>query len=120
MDLVSKPLFSAILAASVLAGCASDPAPVEQMRLTEQALIQARALGADEQIPEMKMAEAKYARAQKNMGEEDYKRARVFAEQAELDARLAEARVLTQKSQEQLDELIYRINRLRAQLGDQP
>ncbi|UVE19704.1 DUF4398 domain-containing protein [Pseudomonas sp. LS44] len=106
------------MASLVIAGCANDPAPNEQMHLSEQAVQQAKAIGANEQIAEMQLAEQKLARAQKNMGEEDYKRARVFAEQAELDARLAEARVLTRKSQEQLDELNSRIKRLRKQLGD--
>jgi septal ring factor EnvC (AmiA/AmiB activator) len=108
------------LAALALAGCANDPAPKEQMRLTTQAVEQARAVGADQQIEEMQLAEKKLARAEKNMGEEDYKRARVFAEQAELDARLAEAKVLTLKSQKQLDELNARIARLRKQLGELP
>ena len=40
------------------------------------------------------------------------------AEQSELDARLAEARVLTQKSQEQIMQLNTRLNRLRKQVGD--
>lgn len=111
------PLGLAVLA---LAGCANNPAPREQMRLTTQAVEQARAVGADAQIEEMQLAEKKLARAEKNMGEEDYKRARVFAEQAELDARLAEARVLNQKSQKQLDELNARITRLRKQLGELP
>ncbi|AYC35099.1 DUF4398 domain-containing protein [Pseudomonas cavernae] len=106
------------MAFAALAGCANDPAPNEQMRLTEQAVAQAKAIGATEQVAEMQLAEQKLARAQKNMNEEDYKRARVFAEQAELDARLAEARVLTQKSQEQLTELNLRITRLRKQLRD--
>ena len=97
------PLGLAVLA---LAGCANDPAPREQMRLTTQAVEQARAVGADAQIEEMQLAEKK--------------RARVFAEQAELDARLAEARVLNQKSQKQLDELNARITRLRKQLGELP
>lgn len=112
--------FILILALSALAGCANDPAPNEQMRLTIQAVEQARAVGADQQIEEMREAERKLARAEKNMGEEDYKRARVFAEQAELDARLAEARVLNQKSQKQLDELNTRLARLRKQLGELP
>lgn len=112
--------FILVLALSVLAGCANDPAPNEQMRLTIQAVEQARAVGADQQIEEMREAERKLARAEKNMGEEDYKRARVFAEQAELDARLAEARVLNQKSQKQLDELNTRLARLRKQLGELP
>ena len=66
------PLGLAVLA---LAGCANDPAPREQMRLTTQAVEQARAVGADAQIEEMQLAEKKLARAEKNMGEEDYKRA---------------------------------------------
>ena len=112
--------FILVLVLSALAGCANDPAPNEQMRLTIQAVEQARAVGADQQIEEMREAERKLARAEKNMGEEDYKRARVFAEQAELDARLAEARVLNQKSQKQLDELNARLARLRKQLGELP
>lgn len=108
----------AVLVALALAGCANDPAPTEQMRLTTQAVAQAKAVGADEQIAEMQQAETKLARAEKNMGEEDFKRARVLAEQAELDARLAEAKLLTAKSQKQLEELNTRITRLRKQLGD--
>lgn len=115
---MNKRILGVVLTLLALAGCANDPAPTEQMRLTHQAVEQARAVGADEQIAEMQLAERKLARAEKNMGEEDYKRARVFAEQAELDARLAEAKVLNQKSQKQLDELNVRITRLRKQLGD--
>ena len=112
------PLFAAGLAVLALAGCANDPAPIEQMRLTQKAVEQATAVGGTEQIEEMKLAQEKLTLAEKNMGEQDYKRARVLAEEAELDARLAEAKVLTQKSQDQLAELTVRINRLRKQLGD--
>ncbi len=115
---MKKRIPCVVLSMLALAGCANDPAPSEQMRLTISAVEQARAIGADDQIPEMQLAEAKLARAEKNMGEEDYKRARVFAEQAELDARLAEAKVLTQKSEAQLADLNARITRLRKQLGD--
>lgn len=103
-----------------LAGCANDPAPHEQMRLTEQTLQQARAVGVDESIASMQLAQGKYARAQKNMGEQDYKRARQFAEQAEVDARLAEATLLTRKSGQQLQEINRRIQRVRQQLEKQP
>ncbi|HBX53876.1 DUF4398 domain-containing protein [Pseudomonas sp. UBA2684] len=106
------------LALLALAGCASDPAPTEQLRLTEQALAQAKAVGADEHVAELKLAEEKLLQAQAAMAEESFKEARMLAEQAELDARLAEARVLTQKSQDQLTELNNRINRLRLQLRD--
>ncbi|ANY88520.1 MULTISPECIES: DUF4398 domain-containing protein [Pseudomonas] len=113
---------SLILALAMLglAGCANDPAPNEQMRLSEQALEQAKAVGATEKVAELKLAEDKLARAKTNMATEDYRDARMRAEQAELDARLAEARVLTQKSEEQLQVLQTRVKRLRKQLEVQP
>lgn len=113
-----RPLFAA-LAVLALAGCAADPAPNEQIRLTEQVLVQAKAVGATaDDMPEMKLAEDKFARAQGDMTDQSYKHARMRAEQAELDARLAEAKVLTAKSEEQLNVLNTRITRLRKQLGD--
>ena len=81
----TQPLFAA-MALLALAGCAADPAPHEQMRLSEQALEQAKAVGATDEVAELK---------------------------------LAEARVLTFKSQEQLSLLQSRVNRLRKQLGEQ-
>ena len=108
----------AVLALLALTGCANDPPPTEQVRLTEQAVAQARAVGATEQVAELQQAEDKLQRARAAMARESFKDARVLAEQAELDARLAEAHVLTQKSQDQLRELNERINRLRRQLGE--
>ena len=114
----TQPLFAALVLLA-LAGCASDPAPHEQLRLSEQALEQAKAVGATaDEVPEMKLAEDKFNRAKGSMAGESFKNARMRAEQAELDARLAEAKVLTQKSEEQLNVLNTRIVRLRKQLGD--
>lgn len=95
------------------------PAPHEQLRLSEQALDQARAVGANDEVAELKLAEDKLARARANMLSESFRDARMRAEQAELDARLAEAKVLTVKSQEQLTLLQSRVDRLRKQLGEQ-
>lgn len=111
-----RPFFAA-LAVVALAGCAADPAPNEQIRLTQQALEQANAVGANsDESSELKLAEGKFAQAQADMADQSYKNARMRAEQAELDARLAEAQVLTRKSQEQLNVLNTRITRLRKQL----
>jgi len=44
--------------------------------------------------------------------------ARLLAEQAELDARLAELRVLSDQREAQVGDLNRRIQRLRQQLGD--
>lgn len=101
----------------VLLGCASDPAPIEQVRLTEQALVQARSIGASEQLPEMAVAEQKLTAAVAAMKDDNHREARRLAEQAELDARLAEASVLTDKSVQEVEELNRRIARLREQLG---
>nr|WP_273233115.1 DUF4398 domain-containing protein [Pseudomonas kuykendallii] len=116
---MSNRLFAAGVAFMFLAGCATDPIPAEQIRLTEQAVAQAKAVGAVEQMDELVLAETKLADAQSAIADEDYKRARVLAEQAELDARLAEARVLTSKSEAQLADLHGKLNRLRKQLGEQ-
>jgi len=111
-----RPLFAA-LAVVALAGCAADPAPNEQMRLTQQALEQANAVGAAvDDSAELKLAEGKFTQAKADMADQSYKDARMQAEEAELDARLAEAQVLTRKSQEQLNVLNTRITRLRKQL----
>lgn len=113
-----KQLLMSGLVMLALAGCANDPRPSAQMHLSTQTIEQARAVGADQQVEEMRLAENKLARAEKNMAEKDYKRARVLAEQAELDARLAEARVLNQKKRRQLDELAAQNAHLRQQLRE--
>lgn len=110
--------YRVLLPIFLLTGCANDPAPNEQMRLTAQALEQAQAVGADATLDEYRLATEKYALARKNMGEQDYKRARMLAEEAELDARVAEVRELTTKSDEQLAAVNARIERLRERLGE--
>jgi hypothetical protein len=109
---------SYMLVLSAMVGCANDPAPTEQLRLTEQALTQARSVGASDQTPELALAKEQLTAAVAAMKDEDYRQARRLAEKAELDARLAEASVLNDKSQQELAELARRIARLRDQLGD--
>lgn len=82
---MSNRLLFAAVAVLALAGCATDPAPNEQMRLTEQAIAQAKAVGATaDEVPQMQLAETKYNRAKGNMADESYRNARMRAEQAEL------------------------------------
>ncbi|MCQ4240665.1 DUF4398 domain-containing protein [Stutzerimonas stutzeri] len=102
---------------AMIGGCASDPAPYAQLKLSEQAVAQAHAVGVPVQAPELLMAQEKLDEARAAMDRGHYREARLQAEQAELDARLAEARVLNEKSQLQLLELNGRIARLREQLG---
>lgn len=115
--MINRPLCALLLALGLTA-CASDPAPTEQLRLTEQALAQAKALGvAREQSTPLSQAEDKLAQAQAALQDGRHKQTRLLAEQAELDARLAEAEHLNGKGREQLAELNQRIGRLRQQLG---
>ena len=116
---MNNRFFLVILTALIVTGCTNAPAPTAQLQLTEQVVAQAASVGADNQLPEMKQAQDKLALAEKNMGEQDYKRARILAEQSELDARLAESKVLVAKSEAQLAELRAKIAGLREQLGAQ-
>ncbi|SEJ41817.1 protein of unknown function [Azotobacter beijerinckii] len=108
--------FSIALLFVLLAGCASDPAPHEQLRLSEVALVQARAVGAGEEQAELALAQGKYEQARAALAAGRHKEARLLAEQAELDAQLAEAQLLTQKSNKQVAELEQQVGALRQQL----
>jgi len=113
---VKTILFCASLLAT-LAGCAADPAPLAQVRLAEQSIAQAEAVGAMKDTAELADAQRKLAAALMALQAERHRQARLLAEQAELDARLAEARVLNEKSQMEITELNRRIKQLREQLG---
>ncbi|WP_376749651.1 DUF4398 domain-containing protein [Stutzerimonas nitrititolerans] len=101
-----------------LGGCVHDPVPTEQLKLTEQMMVQARAVGVTEQVGELALAEQKLADVHVAMKHKRYRQARMLAEQAELDARLAEARTLDEKSRTEVAEVNRQIERLRQQLGE--
>ena len=72
-----------LLLALGLTACASDPAPTEQLRLTEQALAQTKSLGVvSEQSESLRQAEDKFAQAQAAVQDDENKQARQLAEQA--------------------------------------
>jgi len=115
---VDSARFSIVLLVVFLAGCASDPAPHEQLRLSKMALVQAKAVGADEEQADLALARGKLERAEAALAAGHNKEARMLAEQAELDARVAEAQLLTQKASRQVSELEQQIAVLRRQLGE--
>lgn len=89
----------AICAGAVLAGCASSPAPKEQMAVSRSAIANAASAGGGEYAPvEMRSAQEKMDRAQRAMGKEDYEDARKLAEEAQADARLAEKKAQSAKA----------------------
>lgn len=79
-----------ITCAVVISGCASMPAPTEQLAVSSAAVTDATNAGATEfAAVEMKAAQDKLADANKAMATKDYKAALILAEQAQADAQLA-------------------------------
>jgi hypothetical protein len=83
---------SLLIAALFVAGCGTPP-PTEKVEVAEAAVRQADTRGAGEDAAlELRLARDKLARAQLAMEDERYVDARRLAEQAQVDALLAEAK----------------------------
>lgn len=97
----NKGLAGAIgIAVLFLAGCASTPAPTEQMAVSRSAVANAVSAGGTEYAPDdMRTAQDKMNRAYLAMKSEDFKEARWLAEEAQADARLAEKKAQSAKAQ---------------------
>lgn len=108
-----------ILGASFLmAACAGVPAPTEQMAVSTAAVTRAAGAGGTETAPaEMQMARDKLERAKLAMTKEDYDRARGLAEEAQVDAQLAEAKARSGKAGKAAAELQEGIRVLREELN---
>jgi len=88
------------IAAVVVAGCASIPAPTEQIAVSKMAVSNATSAGGNEfASAEMRAAQDKLDRAIQAMTAKDYKNARLLAEQAQADAQLAAAKARSAKAQ---------------------
>lgn len=93
-----------VAAAIFIAGCASTPAPVEQMAVSRAAVSNASSAGANELAPLLlKSAMEKMDAAERAMTEKDYVRARQLAEQAQVDAQLAAAAARSAKAKKAAD-----------------
>jgi len=88
------------LASAVMAGCASIPAPTEQLAVSKAAVTNAVDAGGTEFAPaEMKTAQDKLDRANQAMAAKDYESARSLAEHAQVDAQLASTKARSAKAQ---------------------
>lgn len=95
-----------IAAVMLVAGCASVPAPVEQMAISREAVSNASSAGGNEFAPlQLKSAMEKMDAAEKAMVAKDYVRARQLAEQAQVDAQLAASMARSAKAKKAADEL---------------
>ena len=84
----------------VLAGCAGNP-PTEQFAVTESAVNSAVSAGGTEfAAVEMKSAQDKLKQAELAMHDKNYEQARILAEQAEWDARVAERKAQAMKAEQ--------------------
>lgn len=107
-----------ILGASMLlAGCASTPAPTEQLAVSAAAVSRADNAGAAALAPaEMQMAREKLDQARLAMTQEDFDNARNLAQEAQVDAQLAEAKSRSGKARKAAEELQEGVRVLREEL----
>lgn len=90
----------AIGSSFVLAGCAGNP-PSEQYAVTQSAVNSAVSAGGTEfAAVEMKSAQDKLKQAEMAMHDKNYEQARILAEQAEWDARVAERKAQAVKAEQ--------------------
>jgi len=93
-------------AAIFMAGCASTPAPTEQIAVSRAAVSNASSAGGNEFAPlQLKSAMEKMAGAERAMADKDYVLARQLAEQAQVDAELAGAMARSAKAKKAADAL---------------
>lgn len=89
-----------VAVALFMAGCASIPAPTEQMAVSKAAVSSAAGAGGNEFAPlPLKSAMEKMDVAELAMADKNYVIARRLAEQAQVDAQLAAATVRSAKAQ---------------------
>ena len=87
-------------AAFFISGCASIPAPTEQLAVSKVAVDSANSAGGNEFAPvQLKSSMEKMDAAEQAMTAEDYVLARRLAEQAQVDAQLAAATARSAKAQ---------------------
>jgi hypothetical protein len=100
------------------AGCASTPIPNEKVAVAQASVQRAEQAGAVEYAPvEMQAARDKLARAQKAIADHDAQPATQLAEQANVDAQLAEATAQQHRSHKAAQELDASLQTLRQEAG---
>lgn len=104
-------------ASMLLAGCASAPAPTEQLAVSAAAVSRADSAGAAALAPaEIQTARDKLDQARLAMTREDFDSARSLAQEAQVDAQLAEAKSRSSKARKAADELQEGVRVLREEL----
>lgn len=115
---IIEPVAKGVVALAVLilgmAGCASTPIPNEKIAVAKSSVQRAEQSGAPEFAPvEMTSAREKLSRAEQAAAARDAQPATELAEQANIDAQLAEATAQKQKSHKAVMELDASLQSLR-------
>ncbi len=114
----ARSIFFTVLAGAVaVSGCARVEPPTEQLTRGQAAVSQAQGADSLEFAPaEFVTAQEKLEMAQDAMRDRQFDRARILAEQAEVDAQLAFARARTAQAQRAAQEIQENIDILRREL----
>ena len=111
---MSRMLVGLVGVALFGAACASVPEPKGELANADLALRKSEAVNAAEVAPlDARMAREKLEKARVEMGEEKYQSARRLAQQAEVDALVAEAKARSTRVQNQTQELRDEVEKLR-------
>lgn len=118
---VARPVLAATAAAGMalgLAACASPgKPPTAELASAQASITQAETAGAVQQAPvELLAAREKFSRAQAAVREERFGRARRLADEAEVDAELAEQKARAVKAQAAAQELARANDLLRREI----
>ena len=99
VSILTRSAAGCVAFAIALSACASTPVPNEKLAVAKASVQRAEQSGAPELAPvEMTAARDKLARAEKAAADRNERPATQLAEQAEVDARLAEATAQQQRS----------------------
>lgn len=109
------------LALATLAACGGVPAPRQELGAAKQAVSQARATEAPRFAPEVfTKAHGKLAQAQTALAKGDHARARRLADEATVDAELAQATAESARNKSTLDEMRRNIKTLKNRVYEAP
>lgn len=112
---------TALLAASALGGCASQPKPTAQLVRASTLVSQAEKDGAQRYAAaDLQRARDELSSAQTAEADGKYDSARDFADKAAVDADLASARASSGKAQQSAEQVHHSLDTLREQMQQSP
>lgn len=115
---VTKVMSLCLLAGLATACASSKPPPTDTMARTQAAINQAEQVGARNYAPlQVRDAKKKLDEAKKLVEQKKYGKAKRLAEEAEVDAELAQTKTLSEKAQKAVKELKKSIQTLKEEIA---